>query len=104
MDISRRRYIENRIICRVVSSAHSAGFSLSVRDDEGWIVRLSTDHEEVVLAIYAADGPTVVMHGPTTSAWVTLLRGNGTDVICDYSDSARAVLAGARELAERLAR
>lgn len=105
MNANASRTAERQIIKRFVADAIAAGYALSVRDDDGPLACRSTDAAEIVAAIYDGDVPAVFLRGDDGEMrWVTFVLGNGTDVISDYSDNARTVLAGARELAASLAR
>lgn len=101
---------EAKIIDAIIDHALSQGMTIDVRDAYG-------DNDEeitplsdgaLIRAEVAATGETLFdfrRAGETKAfGWVTLVHGNGYDVICDYSDNeaTNSVLQPANDLAEKL--
>lgn len=98
--------VEQLISRRVVRDALAAGLFVSVYDGEEMVVKKSRSQAEIVAAMFSTGEDVLYFYrevdGAMVSAgWVTLIYGNGIDVISDYSAKAEAVLAGAKALADR---
>lgn len=84
--------LERAIAAQIVADALARGWSLSVRDsfdNEGKItVACSTDPAEIMGALASTEGDTIIAHDVNGRVGsVTLIYGNGCDVIHDSTDN-----------------
>jgi len=90
--------IEKRIAGKLISQALAAGYLISVCDSafgEGeWVLRQSAKKKEILAAMFSTDSDLLMIGNPADPgpmgkprkvAAVTLIYGNGADVISDYS-------------------
>lgn len=104
-------YPERQIVATIVTEALAHGLRVSVYDGEEWTLKGSTDFEAITAAIGTTDTTTLKFRDPRFHdqhghaepvGSVFLVHGNGSEVIADYTDSARlkAILARAEDIAE----
>lgn len=102
--------VERHIAIRLVRDLLAAGLSIEVWNGGGEPeLAFSRDCHEILRALGASDQDDLVVRGADETAarhkarWITLIYGNGADLISDYSMSmGEDLLAGATALAERL--
>lgn len=96
--------IERLIVERVVTDLLAAGYLISINDDthangEDVIVD-STDHDAVLKVMFSTDGDCIMVdrnpqkgrEAPSWNGYVSLIYGNGGDVICDWTTSLDAII------------
>jgi hypothetical protein len=97
---------ERQIAARIVQDAVTHGWTVCVNDGGAWTVVRGDDAETILAAMGTTGSDTLrFLRGAREyGGWVTLIWGNGPDVISDYSARAitQAILAGAERLAEYL--
>lgn len=95
---------EKLIVGRLVTDLLAAGAKLTVYDGEEETVVDSTDAKIIFEALCSTDGDVIYVSLPvdTQRRMVSLVWGNDTDVISDYSIALEPLLAGANALAEEL--
>lgn len=101
-DLARRISAEGRIVHKLVSHAIESGYCVSVRDGsfidgEGeWVLKSSTDLAAILAAMFSTDGDTLTIRNPNDKSTnnigakvgsVSLVYGNGNEVISDYSSA-----------------
>jgi len=106
-NVEKRIATEKRIVRQIIKDALAAGYKISVHDGEEWVVSGSTKGAEVFAAMFATDEETLLFRSTASKVGhVNLVygNGNGTEVICDYSDNEKtnAILAGALTLADQI--
>jgi hypothetical protein len=93
---------ESRIAARLVDDALRAGYSVSVYDGEAWPLKRSTDRAAILDALASTDLDTLKFRDSAGEfkAWVTLIWGNGCDLLSDWSDTpaTEVVIAGALQV------
>ena len=80
---------ERAIIGLIVSDTLAAGHVVSVYDGEEWALKRSEKAQDIASEIGASDETQLRIRRADGSVlgWVLLIHGNGSDVICDYSDN-----------------
>lgn len=78
--------VERRIIEALVDSALSADCSISVNDGENFVLSVSKDVKAILKCMGTTDSDILVLRraGKRIGS-VTLIYGNGCDVVSDYS-------------------
>lgn len=99
---------EKLIVGRLVETLLAAGFTLSVHDDcEGrgeTVLKQSTDKAAIFAALASTDGDILYVHKPDgKKSFVTLIWGNGTDIISDYGMSLDDIITPVNFYADELA-
>jgi hypothetical protein len=95
------------IVGKLVKDVIAAGLFISVWDGEEMTVVETNDADEVFKALASTDGDVLYVHkahGDDRPRFVSLIWGNGCDVISDYNTSLEDVLKGANDLAGELDR
>lgn len=103
---------ERKIVHKLVDDALAAGYAISVNDGEATTVVRSRVRATILGAMATTGEDTLVFFLPTAReaqpfvrvGWVSLIYGNGCDIISNSSanDSTDTLLAGAEALAESL--
>lgn len=113
MNLKTRMEVERRIATKIVEDALSLGLYITVNNggDENEIC-LSSCKEGILDNMFAAEIDRLMFFSRVEGAkkefnqvgWVTLIYGNGYDVISDYVDNSLMipVLKGAADLADQL--
>lgn len=81
---------ERAIAALIVSELISSGYALSVYDGEEWALKQSRDAGEVCAALASTDADVIRARVAGDSEWVrvgsvTLIWGNGRDLLSDWS-------------------
>jgi hypothetical protein len=86
---------ERQIIDAIITSVLGEGLSIAVNDGEEFACAPTIDRDRITKEVAATDVTTFYFyrrpgwHKPATTCqgWVTLIHGNGCDVIHDHSDT-----------------
>lgn len=97
--------VERKIALRIVDDALAMGYCVSVNDGEETVVSKSSDREMILSSMATTDADILYFHkGTMACGWVSLIWGNGTDLLSDSSvgEEIDAILRGANALADSL--
>ncbi|MDU8545712.1 MULTISPECIES: hypothetical protein [Pseudomonas] len=101
------RDIELQIITLILADAFAAGYVVSVKDGHDWVLRESTDQDEILGVMFTSGHDVLSFKHPHTGfhGWVKLVYGNGdgSEVVADSSPALQSLLDGATNLADELA-
>ena len=100
-----RRLMELAIVRKLVNALLLEGFTISVDGGgEDFDLSRSTDVEAIMDATFAVDGATLFMHTlpKTPIGWVSLVHGNGCEIISDWTTNLDADVQPALDYAEGL--
>lgn len=83
---------EARIVDQLLRHAFSLGYLVSVNDGEEWVLKRSTDHNEIIAALASTDSDMLAFRDPSLGApdlvgLVWLIWGNDEDLISDHTDN-----------------
>lgn len=93
---------ECMIVGRLVRDLLAAGYTLSVYDGEEETVSFATTEQPIFDALSSTDQDILYANMGAKRSFVSLVWGNGVDVISDYSMSLEAIIAPIYKLAEEL--
>jgi hypothetical protein len=101
--------VENQIVERLVTDILAAGLTISVYDGEEYPLRHSTDMRAIMDALASTDMDELVLYYPKNeqglrmrAGWVSLVWGNDTAVISDYTTNIEAILRGVNAMADHM--
>ena len=101
--------VENQIVERLVTDILAAGLTVSVYDGEDYPLRHSTSLEAIMDALASTDNDELVLHEPMDrcglrmrKGWVSLIWGNDTAVISDYTTNIEHILRGVNAMADHM--
>jgi hypothetical protein len=101
--------VENQIVERLVTDILAAGLTVSVYDGEEYPLRHSTDMRAIMDALASTDMDELVLYYPKNeqglrmrAGWVSLVWGNDTAVISDYTTNIEAILRGVNAMADHM--
>lgn len=100
-----RRLMELAIVRKLVNTILLDGYTISVDGGgEDFDLSRSTDVEAIMDATFAVDEATLFMHTlpKTPIGWVSLVHGNGVDIISDWTTNLDYCVDPATIYAERL--
>ena len=105
LSVDERKAVEKRIASAVIRSGLDAGFAITVNDGEGFPVERSTDHDEILAAMFSVDEEHLeFFKDGQRVGWVFFVYGNdGWDVICDHTLNLSDILEEANRIADEVA-
>ncbi len=90
MNVLTRIKVENGVVSRIVDSALSSGYNVSVYDGEDFPIRNSRIKKDIMRHIMSTDSDVLKIHTVSgeTIGNIYLVYGNcGWDVIADHTDN-----------------
>lgn len=95
--------VECKIVKAILKAARDGGYSISINDGEETTVKRSQDWAAILAAMATTEEDWLRLHreGDRTG-WVTLVYGNGIDLISDYTTNLEEVMAPLNAYVETL--